>query len=105
MVQSLTASLAVPLLAIAFALLARPWLATNGVPPAQGALLAGAVAGALAYAVLAGKRERAAASKAVFVGLIVGQTVLVPRPNSVAAATGFVISVTVLFLYLQMIQQ
>lgn len=103
--KSLTASLTMPLLAIAFALLARPWLATNAVPPAQGAVLAGAVAGALAYYIMTAKQERAAASKAVFVGLIVGQTVLVPRSKSVTAAAGFVISVMTLFLYLQMIEQ
>jgi hypothetical protein len=103
--KSVTASLTMPLLAIAFALLARPWLAANGVAPAQGALLAGAAAGALAYYALAAKHARAAASKAVFVGLIVAQTVLVPRSQSVLAAAGFVISVTILFMNLRMIEQ
>ena len=103
--KSVTSSLVMPLLAITFALLARPWLATNGVPPAQGALLAGAAAGALSYYALTAKKERAAASQAVFVGLMVAQTVLVPRSNSVTAAAGFVISVVMLVLYLKTIEQ
>jgi hypothetical protein len=103
--KSVMASLTLPLLAIAFALLSRPFLATHGVPPAQGALLAGAVAGALAYHLLVTRHVRAAASKAVFVGLIVGQTVLVPRSDSIMAAAGFVISVTVLFMNLRTVEQ
>lgn len=103
--KSTLASLALPLLAIAFALLARPWMATNGVPPAQAALLAGAVCGALSYALMVSKHVRAPASKAVFIGLIAGQTVLVPRSDSILAAAGFVISVTVLFLNVQTLEQ
>lgn len=103
--KSITASLVLPILAITLALVARPHFAMQGVHPAVGALAAGSAIGALSYAVMTSKADRAAFSKAVMIGTFAAQTVLVPRSKNMTDAMGFVVTVTLLFLYVQMIEQ
>ncbi len=98
-------TLALPIVAITFSLLMRPFLTVRGVHPATGSVLAGAAFAAASYHVLKSQRARAASSKAVFIGLVVAQHFLLPRRQNLTSAAAFVLSVTLLFLYLQRIEQ
>jgi exosortase/archaeosortase len=98
--------LVLPLLAVTFALVARPHLATTlALKPWVAALLAGAAYGLFAYSIMVSRGTRAAESRAVFMALVVAQTVLLPRAKTLGAAIAFVISVTLLFIYVQNIEQ
>ena len=103
--SSVVTRLVLPLLAVSFALVSRPYLSSFGLKPWTAALAAGAGYGVFAYAVMASRGARAAASRATLMGLVVAQTVLVPRARSLGAAVGFVITVTLLFIHVRNIEQ
>lgn len=104
--MSILPKLVLPLLAVSFALVVRPRLATRlALKPWVAATAAGAAYALFSYAVMAQRGTRAAESRAVFMGLVVAQTVLLPRTRTLGAAVAFVLSVTMLFIYVQNIEQ
>ena len=106
MSSSIVLKLVLPLLAVSFALVVRPHMATRlGMKPWAAAGAAGVAYALFAYAVMSRRSTRAAESRAVFMGLVVAQTVLLPRTKTLGAAAAFVLSVTMLFIYVQNIEQ
>lgn len=106
MSSSIVLKLVLPLLAVSFALVVRPHLAaTWGLKPWVAGLAAGLVYALFAYAVMVQRGVRAPESRAVFMALVVAQTVLLPQTKTLGAAAAFVISVTMLFIYVQNIEQ
>lgn len=104
--MSLVLKLVLPLLAVTFALVVRPHMATGwGLKPWVAATVAGTAYALFAYAVMAQRGSRAAESRALFMGLVVAQTVLLPRAKTLGAAAAFVLSVTMLFIYVQNVEQ
>lgn len=97
--------LLLPISAITFARLMRPYLTLQGLHPAAGSLVAGALFAVLSWHLLSAQRVRAATSKAVFIGLVVAHTFLIPRTQRLSSSLAFVLSVTLLYLSLQHIQQ
>jgi hypothetical protein len=102
---SVVAAVVMPLVAITFSALARPWLIQRGLHPVTAAALAGLVFAAGAYRVLTDQGARAVVSKAALLGFVVAQSTLIPKAKSVSGAIAFVALVTILTINLRNIEQ